>query len=194
MRKLTIKYIFYIVLGALLGILMQRMPLLKEQWGQNIFNYMATDFGIWAVICILIASYAESPLHSGLQCFLCMASMVASYYILVPQTFMANLRWVVVAILIFPIGIIIYSYRHKTWVMLLLELFFAGALTYDVLIFEEMLAPDYKMIVITEQNIHVFTDPTIFSVGNYVILMTCTVFGMLYTFYQYKQEKRSFVH
>ncbi len=189
MRKTVIKYVIYIILGAVLGILMQRMPALKGQWSQNIFTYMASDLGIWAVICILIASYAESPLHSGLQCFLCMSAMVASYYLLVPETFMANLRWVVVAILIFPIGIVAYSYRQRTWVMILLELFLVGSFVIEIIILGGMLAPDYQMIVANEENVYILTNATFFSIGNYVLLMACTLFGIIFTFYQYRQRK-----
>ncbi len=189
-KKIIMKYILYIFLGAALGFLMQKMPQLQGQWGQNIFTYMATDIGCWAVICILIATHAESPWHSGFQCFACMASMVAVYYMIVPFTFMANLRWAAAAVLILPVGIVIRSYPKRAGIMILLELFLAGSLVLDVLTLRQMMSPGYQMIVHSAEGA-VLTSPTAFSVANYILLTAFTVFGMLYLLLRYRDCEKN---
>ncbi len=177
-QKLIIKYIIYALVGIVLGVLMQKMPQLEGQWGQNIITYMASDIGIWAVICILIASYAESSFHSGLQCFVCMTMMVASYYILVPASFMANLRWVVMAVLIFPIGIVTYWFKKKLWVALVLEVFLAINVVINFMVLADMIDKGQMIVRVGDRS--VFTELTAFAIGNYILLIVLVILGMIY--------------
>ena len=171
------RYTLLTVLGVAIGVGMQVAPHLPGQWGQNVLTYMASDFGCWAVITVVIATYAHSAVQSGGWCFTFMMAMVVGYYLMAPWDW----GWYLLAVLMFPIGVVVYWYRDNHWVFILLELVMAGFLVQDASFFV-MKVMNNQMAVRNDAGIVLFTPETAFSLGNYVLLILAIAFGMYFAY------------
>lgn len=188
MDKQIKQYMLLIFTGALLGVAMQCLPHLQGQWGQNVIAFMADDLGCWAVLAVVISTYSSTALQSGGRCFAFMAAMVAAYYAMFPVSIAWNIRWIVLAVLMFPIGTLIYWYRSKTWVFILLEAGMLLFLAADIFTFVCKVRAD-QMIVYDRSGVSVLTGETWFSLGNYVLLILFILFGMVFLFRQYRKNR-----
>lgn len=188
MDKKKKEYLLLLLSGLILGIAMQLFPHFKGQWGKNIITYMATDLGSWAVISILIATYSKTPLQSGLKCFVFMISMVVGYYMINPISIYRNVRWFVLAFLMFPIGVFTYFYKTKLWSLIPLEvgmIFFLGLQIYT---FINKITSN-QMIVYDNVGDSVFINETFFSLGNYLLLIAASIFAMVFMILQYRKKQ-----
>lgn len=189
MNKQIKQYIILAASGALLGIAMQYFPHLQGEWGENIITFMASDLGCWAVIAVVIATYAKTPLHSGGRCFTFMLSMLTAYYAVNPGSIRQNIPWVILALLMFPIGMLIYWYQIKGWIFIILEVGMAFFLISDVKKFIHKCI-DNQMIVYDNRGDAVFVHETLFSLSNYLLLILTSLFGMIFMVWQYRKKAK----
>ena len=188
MSKQVKQYIILIVAGALIGLAMQFFPHFQGEFGQNFITYMSTDWGSWAVISIIIATYSKTALQSALKCFAFMAAMVAAYYAAFPVSINWNMHWVVLAVLMLPIGFLIYWYKSKLWVLLLLEAAMVGFLVIDILAFISKITLN-QLTVYDEMGEVIIMNETPFTLVNYILLILFIVFGIVYLIWQYRKNK-----
>ncbi|MCT4402894.1 hypothetical protein [Leuconostoc suionicum] len=176
-RQKYLKFFMLIFLGGTLGYLMQIAPHLKDQWSQNIITFMATDLGSWAVITLIICSYADSWQESAMNAVAFMWSMVITYYVLNPLTVTGNLHWIVLAILMLPIGAIGYYYKTKISVALLFIIGCLFALTIQIMTIIKMVTLN-QMIVQNQAGISIIVHQTWFAYTNRILLALITISGM----------------
>ncbi|MBU7450199.1 hypothetical protein [Leuconostoc citreum] len=176
-RQKHLKFFILILLGALIGYLMQMAPHLKYQWSQNIITFMATDLGSWAVITLIICSYSDSWQESAMNTVAFMWSMVITYYVLNPLTVTGNLHWIVLAILMLPIGAIGYFYKTKLSVALLFIIGCLFALTIQIMTIIKMVTLN-QMIVQNQEGISIIVHQTWFAYTNRILLTLITISGM----------------
>lgn len=190
MKKTIIQYAILAIAGVILGIAMQYFPHLQEQWGQNLVTFMASDLGCWAVIAIFIATYSKTSLHSGGRCFTFMAAMVAGYYAINPESIQWNTYWIVLAILMFPIGMFLYWYMRKFWVLVVFEI---GMIFFFILEIETFIRKltNNQMIVYDDKGVAVFMEETLFSLGNYILLPLASLFIMVFMILKYRKRKKT---
>lgn len=166
-----------IFLGGVIGYLMQMAPHLKYQWSQNIITFMATDLGSWAVITLIICSYSDSWQESAMNTVAFMWSMVITYYVLNPLTVTGNLHWIILAILMLPIGTIGYFYKTKISVALLFIIGCLFALTIQIMTIIKMVTLN-QMIVQNQAGISIIVHQTWFAYTNRILLTLITLSGM----------------
>ncbi|MDI6551341.1 hypothetical protein QMA51_06690 [Leuconostoc suionicum] len=176
-RQKHLKLFMLIFLGAVIGYLMQMAPQLKYQWSQNIITFMATDLGSWAVITLIICSYSDSWQESAINTVAFMWSMVLTYYVLNPLTATGNLHWIVLAILMLPIGAIGYFYKTKISVALLFIIGCLFALTIQIMTIIKMVTLN-QMIVQNQAGISIIVHQTWFAYTNRILLVLITISGM----------------
>lgn len=188
MSKQVKQYIILIVAGVLIGLAMQLFPHFPGEFGQNFITYMSTDWGSWAVIAIIIASFSKTALESALKCFAFMAAMVAAYYAVFPVSIHWNMHWVILAVLMLPIGFLIYWYKSKLWVFLLLEAAMAGFLVMDIFAFISKITLN-QLTVYDETGTVILLNETPFTLVNYILLILFVIFGMIFLIWQYQKNK-----
>lgn len=176
-RQKHLKFFMLIFLGGVIGYLMQMAPHLKYQWSQNIITFMATDLGSWAVITLIICSYSDSWQESAMNTVAFMWSMVITYYVLNPLTATGNLHWIVLAILMLPIGAIGYFYKTKISVALLFIIGCLFALTIQIMTIIKMVTLN-QMIVQNQAGISIIVHQTWFAYTNRILLTLITLSGM----------------
>ncbi|MFT8992895.1 MAG: hypothetical protein ABF978_07615 [Leuconostoc mesenteroides] len=176
-RQKHLKFFMLIFLGGVIGYLMQMAPHLKYQWSQNIITFMATDLGSWAVITLIICSYSDSWQESAMNTVAFMWSMVITYYVLNPLTVTGNLHWIVLAILMLPIGTIGYFYKTKISVALLFIIGCLFALTIQIMTIIKMVTLN-QMIVQNQAGISIIVHQTWFAYTNRILLTLITLSGM----------------
>jgi|GEM_PF-2729480 hypothetical protein len=176
-RQKHLKFFMLIFLGGVIGYLMQMAPHLKYQWSQNIITFMATDLGSWAVITLIICSYSDSWQESAMNTVAFMWSMVITYYVLNPLTATGNLHWIVLAILMLPIGAIGYFYKTKISVALLFIIDCLFALTIQIMTIIKMVTLN-QMIVQNQAGISIIVHQTWFAYTNRILLALITISGM----------------
>lgn len=176
-RQKYLKFFMLIFLGGTLGYLMQIAPHLKYQWSQNIITFMATDLGSWAVITLIICSYSDSWQESAMNTVAFMWSMVITYYVLNPLTVTGNLHWIVLTILMLPIGAIGYYYKTKISVALLFIIGCLFALTIQIMTIINMVTLN-QMIVQNQAGISIIVHQTWFAYTNRILLVLITISGM----------------
>ncbi|MGC8304976.1 hypothetical protein [Leuconostoc mesenteroides] len=176
-RQKHLKFFMLIFLGGVIGYLMQMAPHLKYQWSQNIITFMATDLGSWAVITLIICSYSDSWQESAMNTVAFMWSMVITYYVLNPLTATGNLHWIVLAILMLPIGAIGYFYKTKISVALLFIIGCLFALTIQIMTIIKMVTLN-QMIVQNQAGILIIVHQTWFAYTNRILLALITISGM----------------
>ncbi|MCS8584342.1 hypothetical protein [Leuconostoc citreum] len=176
-RQKYLKLFILIFLGGMIGYLMQIAPHLKYQWSQNIITFMATDLGSWAVITLIICSYSDSWQESAINTVAFMWSMVITYYVLNPLTVTGNLHWIVLAILMLPIGAIGYYYKTKISVALLFIIGCLFALTIQIMTIIKMVTLN-QMIVQNQAGISIIVHQTWFAYTNRILLVLITISGM----------------
>jgi len=176
-RQKHLKFFMLIFLGGVIGYLMQMAPHLKYQWSQNIITFMATDLGSWAVITLIICSYSDSWQESAMNTVAFMWSMVITYYVLNPLTVTGNLHWIVLAILMLPIGAIGYFYKTKISVALLFIIGCLFALTIQIMTIIKMVTLN-QMIVQNQAGISIIVHQTWFAYTNRILLTLITLSGM----------------
>lgn len=179
MTRTIWRYTLLTVLGVAIGVGMQVAPHLPGQWGQNVLTYTVSDFGRWAVITAVIATYAHSAMQSGGWCFTFMMAMVVGYHL--PSPWDWDPMWCALAVLMFPIGMVVHWYRDNRWVFILLELVMAGFPAGDASLFV-MKVINNRMVVRNDAGVAVFVPETAFSLGNYVLLMLAIVLGMYFAY------------
>lgn len=184
------RYVMLAAAGGAVGVGMQLLPHLPGQWGQNVMSYMSTDLGSWAVITVVIATYAPGMLHAGGRCFAFMMAMVAGYYLLYPVSAAWNLRWFALAVLMFPIGMVVFLYRDRLWVFVALEVAMAVFLAYDVFVLASKVAGG-EMIVYNELGESVIVRETAFSLGNYVLLPLAVIWCMWFMWRRRRDRVRA---
>lgn len=192
LKKRYFKVFILIFLGCLIGYLMQISPNLKYQWSQNIITFMSTDLGSWTVITLIICSNSTSWQDSAFNTAAFMWSMVITYYMLNPITVTSNLHWIVLAVLMLPIGAIGYFYKTKISVALLFIVGCLFSLIIQIMTIMSMITLN-QMIVKNRKGISVIVNQTWFSYANYIVLMLLTVFGMLsvINYWRIKVKKKS---
>lgn len=176
-RQKHLKFFMLIFFGGVTGYLMQMAPHLKYQWSQNIITFMATDLGSWATITLVICSYADSWQESAMNTMAFMWSMVITYYVLNPLTVTGNLHWIVLAILMLPIGAIGYFYKTKISVALLFIIGCLFALTIQIMTIIKMVTLN-QMIVQNQAGISINVHQTWFAYTNLILLVLITISGM----------------
>ncbi|GMA68931.1 hypothetical protein GCM10025879_01770 [Leuconostoc litchii] len=172
-----LKLVMLIFLGGAIGHLMQIAPHLKYQWSQNIIAFMASDLGSWAVITLIICSYSDSWQESAINTVAFMWSMVITYYAFNPLTVLWNLHWIILAILMLPIGAIGYFYKTKMSVALLFIIGCLFALTTQIMTIIRMITLN-KMIVKNQEGISIIVHQTWFAYTNRILLALITLSGM----------------
>lgn len=189
-RKKYLKFFMLIFLGGTLGYLMQISPHLKYQWSQNIITFMATDLGSWAVITLIICSYSDSWQESAMNTVVFMWSMVITYYVLNPLTVTGNLHWIVLAILMLPIGAIGYYYKTKISVALLFIIGGLFALTIQIMTIINMVTLN-QMIVQNQAGISIIVHQTWFAYTNRILLVLITISGMFAVMHYWRIKLRN---
>lgn len=180
-------YIVFAVIGTSIGIAMQVFSRFPDQYSQNVISFMASDFGCWAVIAVVIATYARTKIDSGGRCFVFMMTMVCGYYAI---NFLgeSDIGWFILAALMFPIGMFIYNYQKKKCVFIILELGLSVFLVLEIIGFAQKILHN-QMVVVNANGIAVLVPETWFSLGNYALLIVISIFGILFTIWHYKKSK-----
>ncbi|QEA58212.1 hypothetical protein FGL74_00120 [Leuconostoc koreense] len=176
-RQKYLKLFILIFLGGMIGYLMQIAPHLKYQWSQNIITFMATDLCSWAVITLIICSYSDSWQESAMNTVAFMWSMVITYYVLNPLTVEGNVHWIVLAILMMPIGAVGYFYKTKISVALLFIIGCFVALTIQIMTIIKMVILN-QMIIQNQAGISIIVHQTWFAYINRILLVLITISGM----------------
>lgn len=184
------RYVMLVALGLAVGAGMQVFPHLPGQWGENVVTYMAGDLGCWAVIAVVIATYAPGMLHAGGRCFAFMAGMMAGYYLLYPVSAAWNLHWFALMVLMFPIGMVVYWYRDKLWAFVAMEIAMAGFLAYDAFFLVNKIMRD-EIIVYNELGESVIGHETAFTLGNYVLLPLAVIWCMWFMWRRRRDRVRA---
>ena len=117
-----------------------------------------------------------------------MAAMVAAYYVVFPVSINWNMHWVVLAVLMLPIGFLIYWYKSKLWVLLLLEAAVAGFLVMDIFAFISKITLN-QLTVYDETGTVILISETPFTLVNYILLIVFVIFGMIFSIWQYSKNK-----
>ncbi|TDM32998.1 hypothetical protein [Leuconostoc citreum] len=103
--------------------------------------------------------------------------MVITYYVLNPLTATGNLHWIVLAILMLPIGAIGYYYKTKISVALLFIIGCLFALTIQIMTIIKMVTLN-QMIVQNQAGISIIVHQTWFAYTNRILLALITTSGM----------------
>ncbi len=182
-------YLILTILGVLIGVAMQLASHLPGHWGTNFIALMSGDLGCWAVITILISSSSKTFLQSGYRCFLFNVGMVLGYYYMAPYsaTFVSNYKWFVIAILMFPIGMLVYWYKSNILVLSSIIIFFLVSIGLDIASFIQIVENN-RISAYSPNGEVIFIQQTWFSLGNNIAIMIFSLLGIIFMLLNYQKR------
>lgn len=120
MKKKLIHLVITILVGLLAGILAKLADLIPDNiipGLSDIFTY----FGVWILICSILACFSRSPFAAGMHCFSFLGSMVTSYYLFQSQllyyfSWQYFIYWIFLSACAFVGGSLLWYARGTGWI------------------------------------------------------------------------------